>query len=136
MSVRFEWRGEIDDVALEALHAEGFGREPGVYGWKAQLDGHSLGWVTAHEMDRLVGFVNVVWDGDTHAFLIDTLVAADHRRGGIGTRVVKIAVEETRRAGCEWLHVDFEDHLRDFYFEACGFEPTNAGLIALTRGHP
>jgi hypothetical protein len=32
---------------------------------------------------------------------------------------------------CEWLHVDFEDHLRAFYFDACGFEPTNAGLIGL-----
>jgi hypothetical protein len=29
------------------------------------------------------------------------------------------------------LHVDFDDHLRAFYFDACGFEPTNAGLIAL-----
>lgn len=131
MSVTFEWRGEIDNVALEMLHAEGFGRAPGVYDWKGQLGKHSLGWVVAHDLDRLVGFVNVAWDGDTHAFLIDTLVAADHRRQGIGTRVVGIAVEETRRAGCEWLHVDFEDHLRDFYYQACGFEPTNAGLIAL-----
>jgi hypothetical protein len=31
----------------------------------------------------------------------------------------------------EWLHVDFEDHLRGFYFDACGFTPTNAGLIEL-----
>jgi hypothetical protein len=36
-----------------------------------------------------------------------------------------------RAAGCEWLHVDFEDHLRAFYFDACGFVPTNAGLIEL-----
>ncbi|MDP9242624.1 MAG: hypothetical protein M3O84_05550 [Actinomycetota bacterium] len=34
-------------------------------------------------------------------------------------------------AGCEWLHVDFDDHLRSFHFDACGFTPTNAGLIAL-----
>jgi hypothetical protein len=27
--------------------------------------------------------------------------------------------------------MDFEGELRPFYFEACGFEPTNAGLIAL-----
>jgi len=49
----------------------------------------------------------------------------------VGTRLVEIAVEEARAAGCEWLHVDFEDHLLVFYFESCGFEPTNAGLIAL-----
>jgi hypothetical protein len=34
----------------------------------------------------------------------------------------------------EWLHADFEDHLGRFYFEACGFEATNAGLIALHKG--
>ncbi|KKD02159.1 acetyltransferase, partial [Streptomyces sp. WM6386] len=37
----------------------------------------------------------------------------------------------SRAAGCEWLHVDFEEHLRSFYFEACGFRETTAGLIAL-----
>jgi hypothetical protein len=26
---------------------------------------------------------------------------------------------------------DFEDHLRALYFDACGFVPTNAGLIEL-----
>jgi hypothetical protein len=40
-------------------------------------------------------------------------------------------VEGARAAGCEWLHVDFEDHLRRFYLGACGFTPTNAGLIEL-----
>jgi hypothetical protein len=42
-----------------------------------------------------------------------------------------MATEAAREAGCEWLHVDFEDHLRSFYFDACGFARTNAGLIAL-----
>jgi len=27
--------------------------------------------------------------------------------------------------------VDIEDHLRGFYLEACGFELTSAGFIAL-----
>ena len=47
------------------------------------------------------------------------------------TSFVVIAVAEARAAGCEWLHVDFEDHLRAFCFDACGFTPTNAGLIGL-----
>ena len=45
--------------------------------------------------------------------------------------LVEVAVREARAAGCEWLHIDFEDHLRGFYFDACGFRPTNAGLIEL-----
>ena len=36
-----------------------------------------------------------------------------------------------REARCEWLHVDFEDDLRSFYFDACGFISTNAGLLRL-----
>jgi len=53
------------------------------------------------------------------------------QRRGIGTRVVGYAAEEAKKAGCEWLHVDFEDHLRSFYVDACAFAPTSAGLIHL-----
>jgi GNAT superfamily N-acetyltransferase len=99
--------------------------------WRAQVEQHSLGWVCAFDDDRLVGFVNVAWDGGVHAFVIDTLVAADRRHCGIGRGLLEVAERESRGAGCEWLHVDFEDELRDFYVDACGFTPTLAGVIAL-----
>ena len=35
-------------------------------------------------------------------------------------------------AGCEWLFVDFGPELAPFYFDACGFTHTEAGLIHLT----
>jgi GNAT superfamily N-acetyltransferase len=75
--------------------------------------------------------VNVPWDGGVHAFIIDTVVAASAQRRGVGTRLIEVAAENARASGCEWLHVDFEDELRTFYFTSCGFTPTNAGLIAL-----
>ncbi len=56
---------------------------------------------------------------------------ADAGRQGIGTQLLAVARDHARDAGCEWLHVDFDDHLRPFYFDSCGFTPTNAGLIAL-----
>ena len=59
------------------------------------------------------------------------MVLARAQRRGIATGLVALAVREARAAGCEWLHVDFEDHLRSLYFDACGFVPTNAGLIRL-----
>ena len=80
--------------------------------WRTQVERHSLGWVCAFDDDRLVGFVNVAWDGGVHAFVIDTLVAADRRHAGIGRKLLEVAERESRRAGCEWLHVDFEDALR------------------------
>ena len=37
-------------------------------------------------------------------------------------------LRNARQAGCEWLHVDFDEGLEPFYFEACGFRPTPVGL--------
>jgi len=131
MEINYEWRGGFDNAEVNALHAEAFGHRILEDDWRGQVDEHSLGWVCARQGDELVGFVNVPWDGAIHAFIIDTMVAARAGRRGIGTRLVEIVVAEARAAGCEWLHVDFDDQLRAFYFDACGFQPTNAGLIAL-----
>jgi hypothetical protein len=76
--ITYEWRGRFTNAEVNALHAEGFGHEPGNDDWQAQAERHSLA-----------------------------------------------------AAKCEWLHVDFEDHLRPFYLASCGFRPTDAGLIAL-----
>jgi GNAT superfamily N-acetyltransferase len=131
MTISYRWRADFANDAVEALHAQGFGHPPAPHDWSAQVRRHSLGWVCAFDGDTLVGFVNVAWDGAGHAFVLDTVVADDHRRAGVGAELVAVATREARAAGCEWLHVDFEDHLRDFYFQACGFTPTNAGLIPL-----
>lgn len=127
----YHWRGELTSGEVELLHAEGFQHAPIEFDWVAQLERHSLGWVCGRRSGRLVGFVNLAWDGCSHAVLLDTLVAAEDRRRGVGKRLVEIAKREAQAAGCEWLHVDFEDHLKPFYFDACGFMPTNAGLIRL-----
>jgi GNAT superfamily N-acetyltransferase len=131
MAIDYAWRGHFDNVELDALHAEGFGHPLLAIDWASQLERHSLGWVCAREGEKLLGFVNVAWDGGIHAFILDTLVAGRAQRQGIGTKMIEVALDQARAAGCEWLHVDFDAHLRPFYLEACGFSPTNAGLIAL-----
>ncbi|GAA2151599.1 GNAT family N-acetyltransferase [Actinomadura napierensis] len=131
MAITYEWRGEIENAAVNALHAEGFGHRGLDIDWLAQVHRHSLGWVCARREGELVGFVSIAWDGGVHAFVLDTVVRGDLRRFGIGAGLVAAAVRGARAARCEWLHVDFEDDLRAFYVDACGFEPTMAGLIAL-----
>jgi tRNA-Thr(GGU) m(6)t(6)A37 methyltransferase TsaA len=132
--IDYEWRGNVDNAEFNRLHAEGFGHRLLDDDWSAQLNRHSLGWVCARQDGELVGFVNVAWDGGVHAFILDTVVTGRVRRRGVGAGLVTVATEHARAAGCEWLHVDFDDHLRPFYFDSCGFTPTNAGLIALTAG--
>jgi GNAT superfamily N-acetyltransferase len=129
MAVTLTHNAPITGEALNALWADSW-EHVGAQDWETIL-ARSLGLVCAMDDERFVGFVNVVWDGGSHAFVIDTLVAERARRRGIGAELVKIAERESRAAGCEWLHVDFEDHLRAFYVDACGFTPTNAGLIEL-----
>ncbi|WP_399939860.1 GNAT family N-acetyltransferase [Streptomyces sp. BBFR25] len=131
MTITYRWRGDVDNALLDALHADAFGHPADGTDWRARLERHSLGWVCAREGGSLVGFVNVVWDGGAHAFLLDTVVARHRRSRGVGARLVSVAAEQARAAGCEWLHVDFEDDLRPFYFDTCGFKETTAGLIAL-----
>jgi len=128
---RYKWRSAFDNASLNAFHTEAFGHELLDYDWEDQVRSHSLGWVCAYEGDELVGFVSVAWDGGSHAFIVDTAVGIRSRRRGIGKQLVAASVPRAREAGCEWLHVDFEDHLRGFYFGACGFRTTDAGLIAL-----
>jgi len=129
--VEYRWRGDFTDADVNALHAEGFGHRLLDDAWNAQVERFSLGWVTAVAAGGLVGFVNVAWDGGVHAFLLDTVVRADHQRRGIGTALVRTAVEHAKGRGCEWLHVDFDEELRGFYLDDCGFTPTGAGLVRL-----
>jgi ribosomal protein S18 acetylase RimI-like enzyme len=125
-----EWRGELGDAEMVDL-VESYGGNAAP-GWWDTIRPHSFGWVTARDRDGLlVGFVNVVSDGSDHAFLVDTKTRGEQQRRGIATRVVGLAAEHARETGHEWLHVDFEPHLRSFYFDACGFRPADAGLIRL-----
>jgi ribosomal protein S18 acetylase RimI-like enzyme len=121
VAIQYDWRGDFDNAELNALHAEAFGHPVLEDDWRSQVNRYSLGWVCARRDGGLVGFVNVAWDGGVHAFILDTVVAVDARRNGIGRSLVASAVEGTRASGrCEWLHVDFEEDLRPFYFDACG----------------
>jgi len=133
VAITYTWRGSVANGELNRLHAEAFDTQysEDEWNWVELLERHSLGWVIARDGEALVGFVNVLWDGLAHAWLQDTMVISGARRRGVGTEVVKVAAREARAAGCEWLHVDFEEPLRPFYLGACGFAPTHAGLIAL-----
>ena len=134
MPISYEWRGSFDNAEVNGLHAEAFetrAYSDGERNWIALLAKHSLGWVVARDGRRLVGFVNVVWDGSSHSWIQDTMVANADRNRGIGTQMIEFVRSECHRAGCEWLHVDFDEDLGKFYFQSCGFTPTSAGLLRL-----
>jgi GNAT superfamily N-acetyltransferase len=118
----------LDSAALNALFAAA---------WPAYAERdwtpvlcRSLAYVGAFREERLVGFVNLAWDGGIHAFLLDTTVHPAIQRRGVGSQLVRAAAEVARERGMEWLHVDYEPYLERFY-QACGFTATCAGLLRL-----
>lgn len=92
----------------------------------------SLGHVGAFDGGTLVGFANIAWDGGQHAFLVDVCVVSRLQGAGIGQAMVGKAVALARERGARWLHVDFLPE-REVFYNRCGFRPTRAGLIDLSR---
>ena len=126
----YSWRDPVTDDEMVELVDSHNGRPES--GWWDQIRPHSLGWVTARSSKGvLVAFVNIAWDGGDHAFLTDTKTRGDWQHRGVGTEMVRRAAHHAKAAGCEWLHVDFAPDLAAFYFDACNFRPTDAGLINL-----
>lgn len=132
--IEITWRGEFTNEEIHRVHAEAFETrlfDASEWDWVAQVEQHSLGWVVARVDGVFVGFVNVLWDGLVHAFLEDVMVDAAHQHRGIGVRLVHAARDAARAAGCEHLHVGFDEELAAFYLRACGFTREVHGRIEL-----
>ena len=127
--IRIEVAPRLSQPGLDRLWRSAWG-EPLANNYLERVLPRSLTYVGAFDEDRIVGFVNVAWDGAVHAFILDTCVDEDYRRQGIASKLVKRAATAAKERGAAWLHVDFEPHLGTFY-RTCGFRPTAAGLIAL-----
>lgn len=130
MTLRYALSPKIENAAMNSLFALAWENHQDS-DFERQLQ-HSLLWICAYDADKLIGFVNVAWDGGVHAFLLDTTVHPDYRRQGIGKKLVLQAAEAAQAQNIEWLHVDYEPHLERFY-QDCGFEPTLAGLQNLRK---
>lgn len=134
-SVTFSWRGEFTNTEIHGLHSEAFETrlyDESEWNWVDQCTRYSLGWVVARCEGRFVGFANVLWDGLVHAFIEDVMVDESMRHRGIGVGLVHASRDGARAAGCEFLHVGFEEKLREFYIDACGFDPVSGGLMDLS----
>lgn len=91
---------------------------------------HSLAYICAYKNGRLVGFVNLVWDGGIHGFILDMTVVPEHRRKGIGSGLLQRVADVAHEKGIEWFHVDFIPELKPFYRKA-GYRSTEVGLLSV-----
>ncbi|NLS19528.1 GNAT family N-acetyltransferase [Rhizobium sp. P40RR-XXII] len=128
MEIEYRNNPNLGNEALNALWASAWGASS-ARDFQPILS-RNLAHVGTFADTRLIGFVNVAWDGGIHAFILDTCVDPAFRRQGIATALVERAKILAREGGAEWLHADFEPHLAGFY-RRLGFASTEAGLIRL-----
>ncbi|MGH7781934.1 MAG: GNAT family N-acetyltransferase [Candidatus Binataceae bacterium] len=130
MQTEYKINPALSNSELQSLFSDAWGQSRGGSRNFTSILKRSLAYICAYAGEDLVGFVNLAWDGDKHAFLLDPTVRKSARRNGIGTALVLRAANEARARGAHWLHVDFEPHLTDFY-RKCGLRHTEAGLMKL-----
>ncbi|MGN6563745.1 MAG: GNAT family N-acetyltransferase [Thermomicrobiales bacterium] len=129
MDIEYRVNPAVTNAELDQLYVVSWPHHQPPYDFGPEL-AHALAFVCAYADGELIGFVRLAWDGSVHAFLLEPTVRPDFRRRGIGRALVARAVAVARERGLTWVHVDYEPQLRDFY-QACGFRPTDAGLIRL-----
>ena len=131
ISARIVARPDLTDDELHALFSSSWDnhqRRP----FRAEL-ARSLTYLAAYQDTKLIGFVNVAWDGGSHAFLLDPTVLPACRRQGIGSALVRAAAQAAPLQGAGWLHVDYEPTLEPFH-ASVGFRPSRAASFSCEAG--
>ena len=129
MAIEYRVNPAVTNDELDRLYVVSWPNHQPPHDWRPELE-RLLVFVGAYDGDELIGSVKLAWDGDIHAFLLEPTVRPEYRRRGIGRALVAHAAEFARERGVKYVHVDYEPELREFY-RACGFQPTEAGLLVL-----
>ena len=99
LMLRYCLKSPLTNEALNALFAASW-PEHRLRDFQPILS-RSLVFISAFQAEQLAGFVNMAWDGSVHAFLLDTTVHTDVRKQGVGSELVRNAVETAREHGIE-----------------------------------
>lgn len=94
---------------------------------------NSLKIYSAWDAEKLVGLLRLVGDGLTIIYIQDLLVLSSQRWQGIGSKLVKMCLEDYKEVRQKVLLTDESPPLRNFY-EKLGFSSCDQGeLIAFAK---
>ena len=132
--ITFEESSNINKEELKALYSDA--------GWTLYTNdidrlkdavANSLQTITARSDGKLVGLIRCVGDGKTIVYIQDILVLRDHRRSGIGTRLVESVLKKFEDVRQIVLLTDDTEEVKEFY-RSLGFsEAGNMKLVCFVK---
>jgi GNAT superfamily N-acetyltransferase len=127
VEVRIETEAPLTPPEVNAAYAwaEWPQREP----WRLEAIDRTCTWLAARDTDdSLIGVARLLDDGGLHASLWDVIVRPDQRRRGIGTALVRAALDRCADRRLVAL-VSTPDAVP--FFAAMGFVPESHGHVAM-----
>ena len=119
-----EMLGDIENPDLPPDSIAALRRSVGWGGMDAELKDPAMKdylRIACFDGDELVGFLAVVSNGVTDAYIQDVMVRPDYQGRGIGTELMERAIERLKRSRIYMISVIYgEEELRPFY-EKFGF---------------
>jgi len=82
---------------------------------------------TAEENGVVIGFVSGLSHFHTHIYLSDLWVHENHRRQGLGTKLLAMFEEKVKSVGIKHIHTETSGTINPFFYEKNGY--TKFGIL-------
>lgn len=113
MDLSYVISGNVDIESIDNLRKS--------IGWNSMKEYYkkslskSYFYICCYDNGHLVGFLDVVSNGSSDAYIQDVMVRPGYQRKGIGTELMKIAIKRLKRDEIYSISVLFDEKLVNFY---------------------
>ena len=124
--IRFEIKGNVQPEQIAELR-----KSVGWNGMEVSLRkslANSYFYICCFDDDKLIGYLDVVSNGVTDAYIQDVTVNPAYQGKGIGTKLMNTAIDKLKHDGVYAISVLFEEKLLTFY-KKFGFYIMMAGQM-------
>lgn len=131
------WRGfnlGLTYIIKGSVDVESIGELRQSVGWNAMTEyynkslSNSYSYICCFDYGKLVGFLNIVSNASSDAYIQDLMVRPEYQGKGIGTELMKMAIDKLKADKIYAISVLFDDKLVEFY-KKFGFFIMYAGQI-------
>lgn len=87
--------------------------------------------ISCYEENQLIGFLSVVSNGVTDAYIQDVIVHPNYQNQGIGTKLMNMAINKIKEKGIYMISVIYGEESLRSYYEKFGFFTMLSGQMEI-----